>query len=81
MGTIDTAIGFPREIFRTALIKNTKGVILVHNHPSGDITSSEADKHFTSKIVEGSKYLDINILDHIIVGRYKFYSFSDNGHI
>ncbi|CAA0204902.1 JAB domain-containing protein [Tenacibaculum maritimum] len=65
-------------LFSVALKCNTHGIILAHNHPSGNLTPSEADKRLTKKIVEASKVLDVAILDHIILSKNNYYSFSDN---
>jgi DNA repair protein RadC len=66
MGTINETLLSPREIFRTALIKNCVSIILVHNHPSQDPTPSQADIEATAKIKEAGKLLEINLLDHVI---------------
>lgn len=65
-------------LFSVALKCNTHGIILAHNHPSGNLTPSEADKRLTNKIIEASKILDIVILDHLIITKSDFYSFADN---
>ncbi|MCD9584769.1 JAB domain-containing protein [Tenacibaculum maritimum] len=65
-------------LFSVALKCNTHGIILAHNHPSGNLTPSEADKRLTKKIVEASRILDVAILDHIILSKNDYYSFSDN---
>lgn len=66
MGTINETLLSPREIFRTALIKNCVSIILVHNHPSQDPTPSQADIQATAKIKDAGKLLEINLLDHLI---------------
>ena len=68
-----------RLVFKTALELGAVGIILVHNHPSGTIQPSEADKHITRKLKSGGEQLDIRILDHIIVTETQYYSFSDAG--
>lgn len=65
-------------LFSVALKCNAHGIILAHNHPSGNLKPSQADKFLTNKIVNASKILDVVILDHIIVTKHGFYSFSDN---
>lgn len=57
-----------------------KGVILVHNHPSGELRPSDADISVTKKLVNGLKFLEINVLDHIILTDTSYYSLLDNGH-
>lgn len=66
-----------RVIARLALIDMASGVVLCHNHPSGGLIPSEPDKILTKCIVDAFKLLDIKVLDHIIVAKDKYYSFSD----
>lgn len=66
-------------LFSVALKCNTHGIILAHNHPSGNLTPSKSDKDITTKIINASKLLDVKILDHIIVTKDDYYSFADNG--
>lgn len=68
-----------RVIFKRALELMTTGMILSHNHPSGNLTPSQSDIHITRKIKEGATLLDIQVLDHIIVSQKDFYSFADDG--
>ena len=66
-------------IFSAALKCNASSIILGHNHPSGNLKPSPQDLRLTRKIEEGSKVLDLKILDHIIVSKEGFYSFKDEG--
>ncbi len=76
-GSLDSATTNPREIFKPA-IKNSSGrIILVHNHPSGNIHPSEQDIELTEKLFESGKLLGIDIIDHIIVGNEKFWSWKN----
>ena len=68
-----------RMIFTTALNCLATSIIIAHNHPSGTLQPSEADKAITKKIKEASKTLDIAVLDHLIITDENFYSFADNG--
>ena len=68
-----------RMLFNIALKTTCTGIILTHNHPSGKLQASEADKTLTSKIKQGCKVLDINLLDHIIITNESYYSFGDEG--
>ena len=68
-GTLDTLLVHPREVFRVALTANAAAVILVHNHPSGDPTPSEADIRVTRDLIRAGQLLKIEVLDHIILGR------------
>ena len=66
-------------IFTIALKSGASAIILAHNHPSGNLKPSEADKNLTKKIVEGGKILDILLLDHLIITDNSYYSLADNG--
>ena len=68
-GILDASIIHPREIFKPAIKNSAAKIILIHNHPSGDPNPSEEDLEVTEKLVEAGKQIDINILDHIIIGR------------
>lgn len=68
-GTLDTLLVHPREVFRAAIAANAAGIILVHNHPSGDPTPSEADIKVTRDLIRAGQLLKIEVVDHIIVGR------------
>ncbi|MCG7500377.1 JAB domain-containing protein [Tenacibaculum sp. Mcav3-52] len=65
-------------LFSVALKCNAHGIILAHNHPSGNLNPSNPDKSITTKIINASKLLDVKILDHIIVSKQSYYSFADN---
>lgn len=75
-GLIDRSLLHPREIFNKAILSNASGVMLFHNHPSGDITPSKQDKEITEKIAFSGELLGIKLLDHIIVGAGNFAYFS-----
>jgi DNA repair protein RadC len=68
-GTLDTLLVHPREVFRRAISANASAVILVHNHPSGDPTPSEADIKVTRDLVRAGQILRVEVLDHVILGR------------
>jgi DNA repair protein RadC len=74
-GTVDRAVIYPRRIVEEALSHHAAGLILVHNHPSGDSEPSPEDKHLTRVIVEAARTMDIRVLDHIIVGKEGYCSF------
>jgi DNA repair protein RadC len=76
-GTIDRAVIYPRRIVEEALSRHSAGLILVHNHPSGDAEPSPEDKHLTRSIVEAARTIDIRVLDHIIVGKEGYCSFRE----
>ena len=68
-GTLDTILVHPREVFKTAISAGASAVVLVHNHPSGDPTPSEADVKVTRDLVRAGQLLKIEVLDHVILGR------------
>lgn len=74
IGTLDTSIVHPREVFKEALKRTAAAIILVHNHPSGSITPSKEDIDITNRIEEAGKILGIKVLDHIIIGDGDFTS-------
>jgi DNA repair protein RadC len=68
-------------ILKSALLKLSSGLILVHNHPSGNLVPSDADLSITKKLKEGAAMLEILVLDHVIIGDKNYYSFADSGNI
>ena len=68
-----------KKIFKCALENNAASVMLCHNHPSGNITPSNADKQITNNLINAGKFLEIKILDHIIIGNDNYFSFADEG--
>ena len=80
IGTINETIVHPREIFKIAILANSANIIIAHNHPSGNPSPSREDIEFTKKIVSAGKLLDIEVLDHIVVGDdEKYFSFKEGG--
>jgi len=69
LGVVDASLLHPREVFRPAIVNSAAAIILVHNHPSGDMTASAEDINITRQLVEAGKIVDIKILDHCILGR------------
>ncbi|MCD6134686.1 MAG: DNA repair protein RadC [Candidatus Omnitrophica bacterium] len=80
-GTVNQAYPIVREILKEALQRYAVSIICVHNHPSGDPAPSRQDKDFTTRLVKAAQTLDIRVLDHIIIGDNKYYSFADEGMI
>lgn len=78
-GGISSTIVDSRIILKYAIENLASNVVLVHNHPSGSLSPSRDDIELTKKIIIGCKALDIIVLDHIIIGQNKYYSFSDEG--
>ena len=68
-GTLDTVLVHPREVFKAAIAANASAIVLVHNHPSGDPTPSEADIKVTRDLIRAGQVLKIEVLDHVIIGR------------
>ncbi len=78
-GGIAGTVADPRVILKKALEENAVNIVLCHNHPSGSLRPSKADEQLTNKIKEAAGYLDIKVLDHIIVSEDGYYSFADEG--
>lgn len=79
-GSLTSSAVYPREIMKTAIIKYTAAaLIFAHNHPSGDPHPSESDKEITKELVSAGGVMEIKVLDHIIVGSNKYFSFADEG--
>lgn len=84
LGSLNECIAHPREIFRPAIMHSAYAAILVHNHPSGDPAPSQADHRLTRQLGDAAKLLQINLLDHIIIGlpdggRHPYFSFREAG--
>lgn len=69
IGTMDSILVQPREVFRGAIVASAKAIVLMHNHPSGEPDPSEADIRVTRDLIRGGQLLHIEVLDHVIVGR------------
>jgi DNA repair protein RadC len=78
-GGISGTVADPRIILKKALDEDAVSLILCHNHPSGSLKPSRADKELTEKIKKASAYFDIKVMDHIIVSENGYYSFADEG--
>lgn len=78
-GTLNASVVHPREVFKAAVDHLAAGVVLLHNHPSGEPLPSEDDKHITSQLVEAGKMMGIPILDHIILADNQYFSFAKEG--
>lgn len=79
LGTINTTLVEPMEVFSIALQKRTVKIILAHNHPSGSMKPSEEDKDITDKLIQVGLFLNIPVVDHLIINEKTYYSFDDNG--
>lgn len=80
-GSMDSSPVHPREVYKSALLASAANVIFVHGHPSGDPEPSYSDKEITKILRQAGELLQITVLDHVIVGRDRFYSFADKGEL
>lgn len=78
-GSLNSTIVHPREVFKEAVKKSTASLILAHNHPSGETDPSKEDIGITKKLLEVGNIVGINVLDHIIIGQNKYFSFKEEG--
>lgn len=78
IGTLNTSLVHPREVFKEAYLLSANGIICIHNHPSGDSTPSREDINITKRLKEIGIIHGIKIIDHIIIGKNNYYSFFDN---
>ena len=79
IGTLNQSLVHPREVFADAIADRAAGIIIAHNHPSGTLEASRADIQITQRLKEVSKLVGIELLDHVILAKDGFYSFSDEG--
>lgn len=80
-GTVDYSLVHPRDIFKEAYRLSASSIIIMHNHPSGEVTPSNDDQKLTNQLVEISKLMCIPIIDHLIIGQDNYYSFLENNSI
>ncbi len=78
IGSLTSALVHPREVFKPAILANAAAVIVGHNHPSGDTEPSREDRELTDRLVQAGRLLGITVLDHVIVGDERFFSFADH---
>ena len=76
-GSLDSSPVHPREVYKSALLASAASVIFVHSHPSGDPDPSDSDRKITDQLLQAGELMGINVLDHVIVGRDGYYSFSE----
>ncbi len=84
LGSLNECIAHPREVFRPAIVHSAYAIVVLHNHPSGDPTPSRADHQLTRQLAEAARLLQINLLDHIVLGspvggRNPYFSFREAG--
>ncbi len=80
-GGVSGTVVDPKAVFQAALMANACSMIMAHNHPSGNIQPSEADSKLTKKLREAGSFLDIDVLDHLILTQEGYYSYADQGMI
>ncbi len=78
-GILDASLIHPREVFRPAIVRSAAGIILVHNHPSGDPTPSEEDRAVTKQLVRAGTAVGIPVVDHVVLGDGRFVSINEYG--
>jgi len=81
IGTLNASLAHPREIFHPAIDSHAAAILLVHNHPSGDPSPSKDDIELTKQVHEASKILDIEVLDHVIIGSQNYCSLKESTEI
>lgn len=78
-GILNSSLVHPREVFRAAIAEAAAGIIVVHNHPSGDPTPSADDRAVTRQLVDAGRLLDLPVYDHVVVGGERYVSFAEAG--
>lgn len=79
IGSLDSAIVHPREVFKAALLNNAGAIILAHNHPSGDPEPSKDDIETTQRLVTAGTIMGVKVLDHVIIGDGRYTSLKEQG--
>lgn len=80
VGTLNATVVSPREIFKGAILSNADSIVIFHTHPSGNVLPSQADLDMTAMINKVALIIGINLIDHIIIGDDKYYSFATEGY-
>jgi DNA repair protein RadC len=78
-GILNSSLVHPREVFRAAIAEAAAGIVVVHNHPSGDPTPSADDRAVTRQLVDAGRLLDVPVHDHVVVGGERYVSFAEAG--
>jgi DNA repair protein RadC len=81
VGSLNSSIVHPREVFKQPIKRSAASLILVHNHPSGDTTPSREDMEITKRLYEAGSLLGIEIIDHLIIGQNNYLSMKEKGYI
>ena len=80
-GTLDSTLVHPREVFKAALLANAAAIVVSHNHPSGDPSPTIDDLEVTTRLVATGEVLGIPVLDHIVIGDGRYFSFKECGRL
>ena len=78
VGTLNSSLVHPREVFKEAIKRSGNKMILIHNHPSGSVEPSNEDKNITDRLIKCGEIIGIEVIDHIIIGDGLYYSFKEN---
>jgi DNA repair protein RadC len=78
-GSLTASLVHPREVYNPVIRESAAAVLFVHNHPSGDPAPSQEDIEITRRLKEVGEVMGIRVLDHVVIGRERYYSFSDRG--
>lgn len=78
VGTLNSSLVHPREVFKEAIKRSSNKMILMHNHPSGSVEPSKEDKNITNRLIKCGEIIGIEVIDHIIIGDGLYYSFKEN---
>ena len=81
VGTLDASLVHPREVFRAAAAGGAAPLVLFHNHPSGDPPPSPDDVALTTRLIDAGTLMGIEVLDHLVLGDVRYYSFKESGRI
>jgi DNA repair protein RadC len=79
IGSIDSTVAHPREVFREAIVASAAAIVLFHNHPSGDPTPSREDLELTDRMLEAGDVMGIHVVDHIILSAHRYFSLQEAG--
>lgn len=81
VGSLNSSVVHPREVFKTAVMSNAASIIVAHNHPSGDTTPSKEDINITERLKKSGEIIGVPLLDHLIVGNNTYLSLKEDGYI
>lgn len=81
VGSLSASIVHPREVYKSALLSSAAAILFMHNHPSGDPYPSREDLDITKRLKECGELLGIRVLDHVVIGHDRYYSFADHGNL